>query len=297
MGADVAVVFLRAGCAVSVIETRQQAHAGIMAGIGANLACLDKADSGTRLTIAQRLEEVDWAHIDLVVECVPENLDIKRELFRRLDDLVSDSAILASNSSSFPISAIAGGCATAARMLGLHFFMPAHIVPLVEVVQSSSASDDAAAALAAFMRRCGCVPIRVRKDIPGFVANRMQHALAREAFSLIQDGIASPEDVDAAVRFGFGFRYLAAGPVMQKEHAGLDVHVSAAATIYPSLSNIAAPPAVLADKKKEGKLGFKSGQGFYSWDATSIEAEKQRYNRLLRAGMALLAEELPSIDP
>jgi 3-hydroxybutyryl-CoA dehydrogenase len=282
---------------VSIVEPKRGAHDNIVAEISRNLACLNKANSVDRLDMAERLEELDWAHINLMVECVPENLEIKRDLFRRLDTIADESTVLASNSSSFPISAIADGCATAVRMLGLHFFMPAHIVPLVEVVQASSASDHAAEALAAFMRRCGSVPIRVRKDIPGFVANRMQHALAREAFSLIQDGIASPRDVDAAVRFGFGFRYLAAGPVLQKEHAGLDVHASAAATIYPSLSNIAMPPAVLADKKTEGKLGFKSGQGFYSWDAASIEAEKLRYNRLLRAGLVLLSEELPSIDP
>src|SRR5690606_38676133 len=147
--------------------------------------------------------------------------------------------------SSFPISQIAQGLPTQERMMGLHFFMPAHIVPLVEVVLGSATDRVAADALSTFMKRCGSVPILVRKDVPGFIGNRLQHALGREAFSLIQEGIATPEDIDAAVRFGFGFRYLAAGPVMQKEHAGLDVHAAAAATIYPSLSNAAVPPAVL----------------------------------------------------
>src|SRR3546814_13639290 len=91
------------------------------------------------------------------------------------------------------------------------------------------------------MRRCGSVPVLVRKDVPGFLANRLQHALAREAYALIEEGIASPQDIDAAVRFGFGFRYLAAGPVLQRDHGGLDVHCAAARTMYPTLSNADAP--------------------------------------------------------
>src|SRR5690606_36359331 len=165
--------------------------------------------------------------------------------------------VLASNSSSFPISRIAEGLSTRERMIGLHFFMPAHIVPLAEVVLGPDTNPEVADGLAAFIRRCGSVPIMVRKDVPGFVANRLQHALAREAYSMIEDGIASPEDIDNAVRFGFGFRYIAAGPIMQKEHAGFDVHAAAAATIYPSLSNTAQVPAVLADKPKNNRLGMK----------------------------------------
>src|SRR3546814_6494296 len=116
-------------------------------------------------------------------------------------------------------------------MLGLHFFMPAHIVPLVEVVLGPDTDPTLGDELAEFMRRCGSVPVLVRKDVPGFLANRLQHALAREAYALIEEGIASPQDIDAAVRFGFGFRYLAAGPVLQRDHGGLDVHCAAARTI------------------------------------------------------------------
>ncbi|HUG58991.1 MAG TPA: 3-hydroxyacyl-CoA dehydrogenase NAD-binding domain-containing protein, partial [Candidimonas sp.] len=223
--------------------------------------------------------------------------EIKRELFKSLSAMAPANVVLASNSSSFPISKIAEGLPTRERMVGLHFFMPAHIVPLAEVVLGPDTDKAIADALATFMQRCGSVPIMVRKDVPGFIANRLQHALGREAFSLIQEGIATPEDIDAAVRFGFGFRYLAAGPIMQKEHAGLDVHAAAAATIYPSLSNVATPPPVLADKPKEGAIGMKAGKGFYEWSEDSIAAERQRYNKVLRAGLEILAEELPKIKP
>ncbi len=297
MGADVAVVLLRARCPVHLIETRGEAHQQIRERIAANLERINCADNVQLLTMAATLEELDWQNIQLVIECIPEKLDFKRELFKSLSALVRPDTVLASNSSSFPISQIAEGLPQRQRMIGLHFFMPAHIVPLVEVVLGPDTDQQVADGLATLMRRCGSVPIMVRKDVPGFVANRLQHALGREAFSMIQEGIVTPQDIDNAVRFGFGFRYIAAGPIMQKEHAGLDVHAAAAATIYPSLSNISEPPSVLADKPGQGQLGMKSGQGFYDWTPEQIAAERARYDKALRTGLSILAADLPQIEP
>lgn len=297
MGADVAVVLLRARCPVLLIETRAQAHQQIRERIAANLERINCADNAELLTMAATLEEVDWQKIQLVIECIPEKLDDKRDLFKSLSDLVRPDTLLASNSSSFPISQIVEGLPQRQRMIGLHFFMPAHIVPLVEVVLGPDTDTQSADSLATFMRRCGSVPIMVRKDVPGFVANRLQHALGREAFSMIQEGIVTPEDIDNAVRFGFGFRYIAAGPIMQKEHAGLDVHAAAAATIYPSLSNVSEPPPVLADKPGNGHLGMKTGQGFYEWTPEQIAIERARYDQALRSGLNILAADLPGIEP
>ena len=297
MGADVAVVLLRARCPVHLIETRGEAHQQIRERIAANLERINCADNVQLLTMAATLEELDWQNIQLVIECIPEKLDFKRELFKSLSALVRPDTVLASNSSSFPISQIAEGLPQRQRMIGLHFFMPAHIVPLVEVVLGPDTDQQVADGLATLMRRCGSVPIMVRKDVPGFVANRLQHALGREAFSMIQEGIVTPQDIDNAVRFGFGFRYIAAGPIMQKEHAGLDVHAAAAATIYPSLSNISEPPSVLADKPGKGQLGMKSGQGFYDWTPEQIAAERARYDKALRTGLSILAADLPQIEP
>ncbi|MGX9938190.1 3-hydroxyacyl-CoA dehydrogenase family protein [Advenella kashmirensis] len=297
MGADVAVVLLRARCPVHLIETRGEAHQQIRERIAANLERINCADNVQLLTMAATLEELDWQNIQLVIECIPEKLDFKRELFKSLSALVRPDTVLASNSSSFPISQITEGLPQRQRMIGLHFFMPAHIVPLVEVVLGPDTDQQVADGLATLMRRCGSVPIMVRKDVPGFVANRLQHALGREAFSMIQEGIVTPQDIDNAVRFGFGFRYIAAGPIMQKEHAGLDVHAAAAATIYPSLSNISEPPSVLADKPGKGQLGMKSGQGFYDWTPEQIAAERARYDKALRTGLSILAADLPQIEP
>jgi len=248
-----------------------------------------------RISVCASLDAIDWQCIDLVVECIPEKLASKQALFAELVRRVRPDTLLCSNSSSFPISAIAVGLDTAERMLGLHFFMPAHLVPLVEVILGARSSLPLADSVCAFMRACGMVPVLVRKDLPGFVANRLQHALAREAFALIDAGVASPEDIDAAVRFGFGFRFLAAGPVLQRDHAGIDVHCPAAATMYPSLAANTEPAKALTERLAAGKFGMKSGEGFYKWTPESIAEERERYQALLIAGLRLLSPELPKI--
>lgn len=298
MGADVAFLLLRAQCkSVDIVEPNQERHSFLADYIKQNAIDFDIEERLSHLNIITDLSQANWSDIDLVIECAPEVLSIKKSIFTTLEKLSLPNTILASNSSSFPISDIAEGLVTAGRMVGLHFFMPAHIVPLVEVVKGKDTDDEAAKALYAFMKRCGSVPILAHKDLPGFVANRLQHALAREAYSLIQANIVSPEDIDAAVRFGFGFRYLAAGPILQKEHGGIDVHAAAAATIYPSLSNVAIPPESLSGKVKEGKIGMKSGEGFYKWNEQDMAAEKARYQSVLKAGLNVLVNELPKIEP
>lgn len=296
MGADVAVVLARGGCRTLVVEPGDERRGALPAlfrrGLDAHLA-LDRLD---RLATAATLDEVDWARVDLVIECIPERLAAKQALFADLVQRARPDTLLASNSSSFPISAIAEGLPGAERMLGLHFFMPAHLVPLVEVVMGAGSGVAQAQALHAFMRCCGMVPVLVKKDLPGFLANRLQHALAREAFALIDAGVASAEDVDAAVRFGFGFRFLAAGPVLQRDHAGLEVHTAAAATMYPSLAANKVPAQALTERVAAGRLGMKTGGGFFDWTPEAIAAERERYDRLLVAGLKLLADELPKID-
>ncbi len=300
MGADVALVLARAGCHTTVVEQGAARRAALPAHFEAGLKQQDAERwAGRTRTVAALadLSAEDWQRIDLVIECIPEKLPLKQALFADLVQRARPDAVLTSNSSSFPISAIAQGLPTRERMLGLHFFMPAHLVPLVEVVWSADTAPAAAEALGAFMRRCGSVPVQVKKDLPGFLANRLQHALAREAFAMIDAGVATPEDVDAAVRFGFGFRFLAAGPVMQRDHAGIDTHCAAAATMYPSLAAHTVPAAALSERVARGELGMKSGQGFFAWPPEAIAAERARYDTLLRAGLELLKAELPPVDP
>ena len=295
MGADVAMVLARAGCKTIVLESSAPRRELLPDYFARGMSDLGYTNRLGRLSACESLDDAPWSEVDLVIECIPERLDIKQSLFAELEKRARSDALLTSNSSSFPISAIAAGLVTTGRMLGLHFFMPAHLVPLVEVILHSGGSAAHADTLAAFMRGCGMVPVIVKKDLPGFLANRLQHALAREAFSMIDEGIATPEDVDKAVRFGFGFRFLAAGPVLQRDHAGVEVHTAAAATMYPSLSAATLPARVLREKVAAGKLGMKTGEGFFRWTQQSAAAERKRYDDLLRAGLKLLAAELPRI--
>jgi len=297
MGADIVLVLARAGCATYLVEPDAKRRGEVEGYLRVGLAEMERPRQYARIALHPTLAALPWGDIEVVIEAIPEKLELKRAVFADLERLSRPDAFLTSNSSSFPISDIGVGLSTRERMFGLHFFMPAHLVPLVEVVCSSASDPARADALMAFMLAVGKVPVKVRKDLPGFLANRLQHALAREAFALIDAGVASPDDVDAAVRFGFGFRFLAAGPILQKEHAGLDVHHLAATTIYPSLATNTEPARVLREHVATGRLGMKTGRGFYEWTPEALTAERARYNALLRAGLKVLESELPPVDP
>lgn len=295
MGADIALTLARAGCPTHLVETFDHVRQALPARLAAGLAALGCPDRLDRIEVHASLDDVDWPQVDVAIEAVPEKLELKRALFADLARRARPDAWLTSNSSSFPISAIAEGLPGPGRFFGLHYFMPAHLVPLVEVVCGAGSDPALAREVAGFMRSTGKVPVVVKKDLPGFLANRLQHALGREALALVEAGVATPEDVDAAVRFGFGFRYLAAGPLLQRDHAGLDVHAAAAATMYPGLAANKEPSKSLTDRVAAGRLGMKAGAGFYDWTPETIAAERARYEGLLRAGLELLGPELPKV--
>lgn len=229
-----------------------------------------------------------WGDASIVIETVAEDLALKQALFRDLDARVPAHIPLGSNSSSYGISKIAAGLPTRNRMFGAHYFMPAEIVPLVEVVLGADSDPELGRKVCDLFSAMKKKPVLVKKDIAGFLANRMQHALLREALSLIDSGIASPEDVDLAVRYSFGFRYAAVGPIMQKEISGWDTTLRAGTEIYPTLSNTATVPACLAKRVAQGKIGMKSGEGFLKWTPETIKAAKEDYERKLKAAFALL---------
>lgn len=295
MGADVAVVLARGGFRTQIIEKNQARAEQLQPYTRQLMQEQGFSDRAELISVDCILEKVDWPNVHLVIECLPEKLEIKQELFKILDQYCPKDTILASNSSSFPISQIAKDLATQGRMIGLHFFMPAHLIPCVEVVCGAKTEMVIAENLIQLMESCGMVPVLVKKDLPGFLANRLQHALSREAFSLIDQGIASPEDIDKAVRFGFGFRYLAAGPVMQRDHAGIEIHSAAGASIYPSLNNASTIAKSLSTKVEQGELGMKTGKGFFEWTPQKISLEKSRYDNLLKEGLKLIKKELPEI--
>lgn len=293
MGRDIASIFYAAGWRTQVVETDPAARATLAQRVCDAAQAIGASHRPGIVEVVPELEAADWSGVGLVIEAVPERLPLKRAVFATLERLAPATAPLASNSSSFPISEIAAGLATQARMLGLHFFMPAHLVPAVEVVRSEKTDGAVAQAVTAIMRSVGRKPVQVKRDIPGFLGNRLQHALMREAISLVEQGFASPEDVDTVVRYGFGFRYIAAGPLLQKDHSGIDIHCAAAATMYPHLSNTAEPSPLMRQLVERGEVGMKapSRKGFYQWDEASIARETARYQRALAAALRILREE------
>jgi len=230
----------------------------------------------------------DWSSVVWVIETVKEDFELKRALFQDLDRRVPSHIPIGTNSSGFAITRIAQGLSTRARMFNAHYFMPAHLVPLVEVALGADSDPVMGESVCELYRRAGKKPVLVRQDIPGLLANRIQHALMREAMDLIDRGIASPEDVDTAVRYSFGFRYAEAGPVLQKEISGWDSMARAAEEIYPTLSNTQVLARCVSDNIAAGKTGMKAGAGFTSWSPQDATQARQAYDLRLKAAFEVL---------
>jgi 3-hydroxybutyryl-CoA dehydrogenase len=224
----------------------------------------------------------DWQNVVWVIETIAEEFELKRQLFASLDVRVPAGVPIGSNSSGFPITRLAQNLPTRRRMFN------AHLVPMVEIALGQDSDPVLGKTVCTLYRSAGKKPVLVRKDIPGFLANRIQHALMREAMALIDSGIATPEDVDTAVRYSFGFRYAAAGPVLQKEISGWDSMARAAAEIYPSLSNTAVLSNCVSEIIAEGKTGMKAGAGFMQWPAELAATERAAYEKRLKAAFDVL---------
>ena len=291
MGVGIVAMFLAGGWKVDVMSRSAATREGLAAATGRALQAMGKSADTSGLTTCATLAQVRWAEIAIAVETVTEDLPLKRKLFAEMEALARPDCPLASNSSSFPISQIGKGLKTQGRMMGLHFFMPAHLIPLVEVVRSIHTDAALADKVGALMTTLGKRPVHVKRDVIGFLGNRIQAALMREALWLIEQGVASPEDVDATVRLSFGFRYAAAGPIVQKEHSGWDTTCAVAKVIYPDLCNADGPPPVLQRNVDEGRVGFKTGRGFFDWNTESIARERARYERALRKCLEIFREE------
>ena len=201
-----------------------------------------------------------------VIEAAPEDLPTKQELFAELDRFAPAEAVLATNSSSFTLAEVTKRVSERRRRLvvGSHFFLPAQIVPLVEVSRGAGTADEAFEATHALWERCGKTPIRVRRDVSGYVANRLQRALMREALAQVAEGSASAEDIDRAVRFGFGLRFLVRGPLAQRDVAGLGL-ASRIQTNPDDRERLDAGRRHLLDLAAAGHLGLDTGRGLLDW--------------------------------
>lgn len=289
MGGDIATIFAAGGWMVHVMSPSRKTRDALPARIASGLMKLGApAANAANVNTYPLLGDIAWNNVDLAIEAATEDLPLKQKIFNELDALARPDIALASNTSNFRIGEIGKGLKTRSRVAGLHFFMPAHLVPLVEVVSAETTDPKISEGLVSLMKTLGKAPIWVKKDIPGFVGNRIQHAMMREALYLIADGVTTAEGIDTAVRYGFGFRFIACGPMMQKEMSGWDTNYFVATALYPHLHNESVPAPVIKELIENGHLGMKTRRGFWDWTDDSIAREKEKIEKALQAGMEIL---------
>ena len=227
---------------------------------------------------------------NLVVETIEEAVEPKRALFKLAEDIAAPDAILTTNTSSLPLASLVEGLERPERFAGLHWFSPPELVELVEVVGGTRTAPETIDLLRGWAEAVGKAPVVVRRDVRGFVGNRLQYALLREAYALVDAGVCSPADVDRAVTHGLGARWAAIGPFESMDLAGLDVHAAVAANLFPELASGHEPPETLAEALAEGALGVKNGRGLRGqYEVGAVDELVARRDRVL-GGIAALRE-------
>lgn len=212
----------------------------------------------------------------LVIEAIIEKLEVKQALFRQLDELLPAEIPICSNTSGLRITDISAGCTHAERMMTTHFWLPAHLVPLVEVVMSDRTEEVMAQKMLVELRSWKKTPVLVRRDLPGQLANRIFQAIIREAIDIVQSGLASAEDVDTAIAAGMAMRFPVWGPLMHLDAIGTDLGLSVQQTVLPSLCASKEAGAYIREMVENGDLGAKTGRGFYDWSKHDIQKAMQR---------------------
>jgi 3-hydroxybutyryl-CoA dehydrogenase len=267
MGRRIAGVIARSGLPVALTDSQP----------GVLDSALDEARS--MAPEAHIVGEADLAaavvNADLVIEAIVEDLDAKRALFAAARTAAPD-ALLASNSSVIPISRITEGLAGADRTVGMHWWNPPDLIPIVELIRGEHTSTESMDTAFEVLEFVGKIPVRVQRDVPGFVGNRLQHALWREAIDLVASGVCDAETVDLVIRNTIGLRLAAMGPIENADYVGLDLTLAIHDQVLPSINSDPHSSPLLRDKVVAGELGAKSGQGFLTWPAGSRDAATSR---------------------
>jgi len=269
MGTGIAHVATRAGYRTELFDVAPGAAQRAMERIGESLGravekarctAQDRDEALARLAVAPELDTAA-AVADLIIEAAPEDLQLKKDLFARLSRAARPEAILASNTSSLPITALAGAARHPSRVIGLHFFNPVPVMKLLEIVQGERTDGMVVTACRAVGARMGKEVVVVR-DAPGFATSRLGIALALEAIRMVEEGVASAEEIDRAIELGYGHPM---GPLKLTDHVGLDVRLAIAEHLCSELGERFRPPQILRRMVRAGKLGKKSGEGFYKY--------------------------------
>lgn len=270
MGASMARIFAEQGFSVTLHgrrpETLERARAQLDGEVQQKI-CFSTGDEA-------------FADCHLLVESIAENLEVKRDYFARVSRLVGPKAILATNTSGLSIRAIAEAVEGPERFAGFHWFNPPHIIPLIEVIAGDQTHPDTVETLYRLAEAIGKKPVRVKRDVPGFIANRIQLAILRECVHMVEEGIGEVSDIDRAMKYGLGFRYACLGPFEVVDHGGVDIFRNIAGYLYADLSDAKSPEGLLAKMAEEGRFGVKSGRGFYDYGGERAMQAVERRNRM-----------------
>ena len=286
MGHGIALTLARAGQYVAVTDPSPEARAALAARVSESLALMGESEA-QMAKILKKIEIVDTIESAVkgafaVFEAAPEKMALKQSIFAEIEAHAPDDCILASNTSVMPITEIMSGLSLKNRALGTHWWNPPHMIPLVEVIRTEWTDEAVLQAMMDLLADAGKTPVRVEKDVPGFIGNRLQHALWREAISLVERGICDAESVDTVVKSCFGRRLSVLGPLENADLVGTDLTLDIHNTVLADLEDRAGPSPYLEKLVAEGKLGMKTGEGFRKWTPDDAAATRNRVTTHLR---------------
>jgi 3-hydroxybutyryl-CoA dehydrogenase/5-formyl-3-hydroxy-2-methylpyridine 4-carboxylate dehydrogenase len=291
MGPGIAATLARAGMTVSAFdlspEQRAKAPQSIKTATGI-LATLGMADrTASEVTIHGDLTAAVKG-AELVIENVPEKLELKTGVLGEIDKLVGKDCIIASDTSGIPITRLQAGNSAPGRVVGMHWSNPPHIIPIIEVVAGQETAPATVAWMSSFVKGLGLIPILVKKDVPGFVENRVLYAIMRECCDLVEQGVIDPEGLDDCVSWGIGYKLSVVGPMALLDMAGLDIYQAVSSYLNKELCTRTDTAGYVTDKTGQGKLGMKTGGGIFDYTPERIDALRaERAKKLVAVRKAL----------
>ncbi|MFY0782858.1 3-hydroxyacyl-CoA dehydrogenase family protein [Peribacillus simplex] len=300
MGSGIAQSFAVGGYSVTINDIKEEYLSYAQNRISENLALLieegvltDREKQGALANITYSVDlEGAIRDADFIIEAIPEVIGLKLDLYQQLEKIIKPDAIVASNTSTFPISQLMEKASFADRMVITHFFNPGHLVPLVEVVQHNDTKPEVVKTTLDLMRKIGKSPILLKKEIAGFIANRLQTALMREAFYLLKEGVANAEDIDTAITAGPGFRWAFTGPIEIADFGGLDTWQRVFDNVSPVLDQSKEAPVLIRDLVEKGKLGAKSGEGIFTYEESTVSQKiNERDRNFIKLGKLKMEKE------
>lgn len=219
---------------------------------------------------------------DLVIENVPEDREIKADTYRLIERLIGPDVIIASDTSGIPITELQANINNPARFVGMHWSNPPHIIPMIEVIGGEKTAPETVATIRNFIRSLGLLPVVIKKDVPGFVENRVLYALLREVVDLVEQGVIEPEDIDTCVSWGIGYKLSIVGPMALLDMAGMDIYRSVSSFLNEELCDRKDVAPMVEEKIKSGKLGIKSGEGIYKYAPEDLaDLQKSRAQKFV----------------